>query len=161
MHRKMFILATSAWLLSACGGGSTEPVVIIPIALSTEQMTAIQSALWPSSPYVVRSQAQWQAAWDARYQNLITIVCSVPTICAPDPGPPIPNFDFERFTLIGIFGELSPGQSVQLERLVIEDGVIHVYSRRSTQIGIFAQVQSPFHIYFLIPKTDLPVRFHE
>jgi hypothetical protein len=46
-------------MLAACGGGDE------PVALELRPLDGLGYQAWPTRNYVIRSDIEWQAAWDA------------------------------------------------------------------------------------------------
>lgn len=131
--------------------------------LSEEQLNAIRHYRWAKPNYVARSQTEWEQAWATRINNLYG--CDVNLLVlsnCPEPAI-VKGIDFTKYTLIGITDELSPGQNLSLLQIVNEGDVLKVQMHRGGTYCAcsFAQVQSPFTRFFLIPSTTLPIQFEE
>ena len=79
--------------LASCGGGSDTPnieqVTVVPF-------DAVVDGIWPVGQYIFRTDAEWQAAWDARGSSA-------------EPPAPTPIVDFQRFVLVGFSAGMSGG----------------------------------------------------
>lgn len=112
---------------------------------------------WPRPTYVVNTRDEWSRFWNERYAS---------QSCYHFDGPDcvraaMPEIDFDRFTLIGIYRELDPSQSLSLDSVEYKDGHIQVFTTLKASPGISASVQGSLSLFFLIPKTDLAVTFTE
>lgn len=144
----------AALLLAACGGGATGEVPTTE--LKRETAAVLNSGRWSQQYYVVNSEKEWAEAWQT-YSPLIMCIVAAPECSVPAR----PAIDFERYTLIGVFEELSPGVSMALAGVEQVGDTLHVYISKTSRPCICAQVQTPTSLFFLVPKTNAAVRFHE
>ena len=158
MRKFMSALAVSL-ALSACGGGSDAPETVdVPVTeVAREDYITINSASWPAGGRVVQSDAEWAALWPARTPFVLPVGCNSVASCEAKR----PAFDFERYSLIAVFGQLSPGQTIRLASVTQRDGVMQVTALRRNSPGNYVQSQSPFALVFLVPKTTARVVFSE
>jgi hypothetical protein len=159
VHKLLSMLLVMLVALSGCGGGDDSPESAdVPVTeLQQSQSDAINQLAWPYTTRVARSSAEWSALWNSNKGPwLFQFDCAA--ACSPKQ----PEIDFSRHTLVAVFGELSPGQSIRRGSVTQKDGAVHVETLRKTATGgIYAAIQTPFAIVFLIPRTDLPVVFTE
>ena len=144
-------------VLSACGGGDDAPESAdVPVTeLRQADRDAIQAKVWPAGGRVVQSDAAWTTLWNTPTSRSGVIACDSPATCGAEPKRP--EFDFSRYSLIAVFGDLSPGQSIRLASVTQQDGVMHVNTVRKNWPGNYVQIQTPFAIVFLVPKTSARV----
>ena len=172
MRRLLFALFALSVAVTGCGGGSEpeqarppeyvdEPDRIPATALNPGDYEAISKRRWTSGgSHIIRSRDEWQALW-AKSAN--RDICVAPDPCE-DPTTPMPELDFAQYSLIAIFGELSPGESVFTHSVTAKSEGLQVLTLRRKPMFADqsrAQVQTPFAIVFLIPATTSPVRFLE
>jgi hypothetical protein len=60
-----------------------------------------------------------------------------------------------------VFGDLSPGQTIRLASVTEKDGVMHVNTVRKNSPGTYVQIQTPFALVFLVPKTSARLVFSD
>lgn len=144
----------AALLLTACGGGSSDDVQAVP--LKSETAKALNSGRWSQHYYVVNSEKEWAEAYQT-FSPLIMCIVAAPECSVP----PRPAIDFNAYTLIGVFEELSPGVSMALAGVEQQGDILHVYISKTSRPCVCGQVQTPTSVFFLVPKTNAAVRFHE
>jgi hypothetical protein len=141
---------------------SLEPMKVTE--LRGEQIDATRYAGLNGPQYVIRSESEWSKIWAARKNQEACEFFVGPDMCGKSFTPQMPSdIDFKKYTLIGIVGELSPSESVEIVKVTREGDAIKVQTHRSnTYCGCgFAQIQREFRKFFLIPATSLPVQFQE
>ncbi len=176
-HESRLFLGLAALLvgLAGCGGGEVPPEVggraapqaaelgpPQPMALEPQVADLLQNLMWPSGNEVVRSREEWARLWD-RHQGLRTFGCDAQGRCQDPKAPiPLPTIDFDRWQLILMTGDTSPGTGQTLEPLRWEQQVVVVSQKFSTSTCadcFYPQVQQPYVHAFLLPKAYGQIRF--
>lgn len=144
------LAAGSALAITACGGGGDDGAP----ELGFSRLTAANYSVWPQQSYVVRSAAQWQAAWDA-YEP------------GANPKPARPEVDFGTQMVVGLSLGWGPDgcHRVQMRRIVnalAEVRVEYVHTRGISPPAIACTLAIvPLTDFVSVTRSDKPVRFVE
>ena len=163
MLSRFFLVVTLVVGLAACGGGDVRGVAeettdTTVTLLSADASAAIGWEPWPRPTYVIRTRDEWMSVWNERYASQPCRRFNGRTCIRPA----MPEFSFEQFTLVGIYKELRPAESLSLAKVELIEGRVQVFTTSSVDrtegVG-YAAVQTPFSLFFLIPQTTRAVVF--
>lgn len=136
-------------LLAGCGGGSS---IAEPEELPTRRVQAVFAQPWPEATYVIRTDAEWQAAW-AGYASGLT------------PPPQRPAVNFAQDMLLGLSRGWGPDgcHSVRIKRVYEEATRVRVefqHQRGLTGVGCTLALV-PLSDFVAVPRLGKAVVFVE
>lgn len=134
-RRMSVLLAATAAGLAGCGGGGSSVVEIVFSDLEGDFQ-----GTWPVRNYVLRTDAEWQAAWNEHGVMTNEI-------------PPRPVVDFNRYVLLGISRGLASCQSLLVRGVSLQDGRLVVrYQIVAPPAGtLCAAVLTPLIRFIIVP----------
>ncbi len=148
------ISATTAALLTACGGGSDAPSAETPFQareIAVVPLTGVDGS-WPAQNYVARTPSEWNKVWNLRDAT-------------PSPAPEIPAVDFSANTIAGVslgWGG-TPCTPLEISRVTEEAEQIRIEYRQAVQppeIGCI-QMTVPLVAFVKLPATAKPIVFEQ
>lgn len=163
-------LITLVWLvaLTGCGGSDPLPEEVKITQLRAEQLRAVRSETWMQPPYVVRSAEEWAQAWATRGSNVASYCNGLAFFFCPKAGDfQMPtDIDFSKYTLVGLFSQISGNRVQSVESVTKQDNVIRVRTRLSAGLNLLPSQYLPSleqasWNFFLISATALPIQFEQ
>lgn len=169
---RILLLALALVLHSAlmgCGGIESQPQAVQVTHLRAAQLKAVTSETWKQQTYVVRSQDEWLRAWATRGTDVAFYCGSAGLYFCPkatDAQMPT-DIDFSKYTLVGMYTQISGNQVLSLESVIQENQVIKVQTRLNSGLNIQPYFNYPASFlqaswnFFLIPATTLAIEFEQ
>lgn len=139
MHTKTWkmycVQLVAACMLAACGGGDE------PVAVELRRLEGLGYQAWPTKNYVIRSDIEWQAAWDESERV--------------DPSATRPAIDFTKDALIGVSAGWGGCDNFGIARITrYGDDLLVEWQQTSpppdTGCG---GIMSPFYDFVLVPAS--------